>query len=143
MNRLRGENRLISLVQKAKSECDGIAQAVRNDLQTIEEARKAGMTWTKITEGLGFPAGRYREVQRAYSREKARLEKRGGVKARETEKGGVKPAESSAVNAHPADTEARRAVIITRLNERAKEKATQTFEDVPEPGTFRIKEDTT
>lgn len=72
MNRIRGENRLVSLVEKAKSECQSIALAVRNDLKTIEEARKSGLTWSEISEGLGFP-GKLREVQRAYSREKNRL----------------------------------------------------------------------
>lgn len=79
MNRLRGENRLVSLVEKAKSECTSIALAVRNDLKTIEEAREAGLTWSGISEGLGFP-GKLREVQRAYSREKARQQKKGGRK---------------------------------------------------------------
>ena len=80
MNQLRGENRLVSLVEKAKAECQGLSLAVKNDFKTIEEAREAGLTWGEITEGLGFHLDKWREVQRAYSREKARLEKKGGVK---------------------------------------------------------------
>ena len=92
MNRLRGENRLVSLVEKAKSECQSIALAVRHDFRTIEEAREAGLTWGEITEGLGFHQ-KWREVQRAYSREKARRENKGvkespnGQLHQKTEKG--------------------------------------------------------
>jgi len=79
MAQVRGENRLISLVEKAKTAGQSIAQAVRNDLKIIGEARSVGMKWAEIADGLGFP-GKDFEVRRAYSREKARLEKKGGVK---------------------------------------------------------------
>ena len=76
MNRLRGENRLVSLVEKAKSECQRIALAVRHDFKTIEDARGLGLTWKDIADGLGF-IGKWREVQVAFSREKVRREKKG------------------------------------------------------------------
>ena len=75
MNRHRGENRLVSLVEKAKTECQSIAQAVRNDFETIGEAREACLTWNEIADGLGF-VGKWREVQVAYSREKRRRAKK-------------------------------------------------------------------
>ena len=79
MAQTRGENRLISLIHKAKSACQSIAGAVRSDLKNIEEARLAGMKWAEIADGLGF-TGKDFEVRRAYSREIARQEKKGDVK---------------------------------------------------------------
>jgi hypothetical protein len=74
MTQERGVNRLVSLVEKAKSECHSIAGAVRHDLKTIEDAREAGLTWAEISEALGFP-DKWREIQRAYSRERRRAKK--------------------------------------------------------------------
>lgn len=79
MAQFREENRLISLIEKAKTACQSIAQAVRNDMKTIGEARAVGMKWAEIADGLGFP-GKDFEVRRAYSREKARQEKKGVMK---------------------------------------------------------------
>jgi len=76
MTHTRGENRLISLVEKAKYSCQSIAKAVRNDLKVIDEARDSGMKWGEIADGLGFP-GKEREIRKAYSREKGRQEKKG------------------------------------------------------------------
>ena len=67
-------NRLVSLVEKAKSECHSIAGAVRHDLKTIEDARETGLTWAEISKALGFP-DKWREIQRAYSRERRRAKK--------------------------------------------------------------------
>ena len=74
MTQERGVNRLVSLVEKAKSECHSIAGAVRHDLKTIGDAREAGITWAEISEALGFP-DKWREIQRAYSRERRRAKK--------------------------------------------------------------------
>lgn len=92
MTQTRGENRLISLVIKAKSACQNMAQAVRNDLRTIDDARDSGMTWVEIADGLGFP-GKDREIRKAYSREirKQKTEKRIGEEKKPTPEPGIQP----------------------------------------------------
>ena len=87
MAQVRGKNHLISLIDKAKTACQSISQAVRNDLDIIGEARAVGLKWSEIADGLGFP-GKDFEVRRAYSREMARREKKGGVKAAPVQKTG-------------------------------------------------------
>ena len=78
MAQVREENRLISLIENRKMACQSNAQAVRNDIKTIDEASAVGLKWAEIAEGLGFP-GKDFEVRRAYSRENARRERKGVV----------------------------------------------------------------
>lgn len=92
MTQTRGENRLIKLVEKAKSSCQSISKAVRNDLEIIDEARTSGMTWAEISDGLGFP-GKDGEIRKAYSREKGRRKKKGDPGPTGQPPGLVKPGE--------------------------------------------------
>ena len=68
---VRGENRLISLVEKGKPDHQTIAQAVRDDFGLIEEAREKGFYWKEISDALGFP-GKESLIRAHYSKEKNR-----------------------------------------------------------------------
>ena len=74
MTNIRGENRLIALAEKGKPCRQSVSQAVRDDMETIEKARGKGFSWAEISEALGFP-DKWREIQRAYSRERRRAKK--------------------------------------------------------------------
>lgn len=66
----RGENRLISLVNMGKPvRHSSIAQAVRDDFELIEEARKKGFSWKEISDALGFP-GKESLIRGSYAGEK-------------------------------------------------------------------------
>lgn len=69
-------NRLVALIEKTRSESQSIAVVVKRELKTIDDAREAGITWSKISDAVGFPE-KWREVQRAYSREKQRQKIKG------------------------------------------------------------------
>ena len=79
MTNIRGENRLIALVEKGKPCRQSVAQAVRDDMETIEKAREKGFSWVEIGEALGFP-GKDGVIRRVFSREKSRREKKGAAK---------------------------------------------------------------
>lgn len=76
----RGENKLISLVEKGKPVRHSlIAQAVRDELELIKEARRKGFSWKEISDALGFP-GKESLIRGSYAKEKSRERKKANQK---------------------------------------------------------------
>lgn len=75
MTNIRGENRLIALVEKGKP-CrqSSAAQAVHDEFAIIEKAREKGFSWKEISEAMGFP-GRDGVIRGFFSREISRRKK--------------------------------------------------------------------
>jgi hypothetical protein len=77
---------LISLVDRAKhAKPDILGAAIRKNWELVEEARRLRIPWGEIAEALGFQ-GKGPLARASYSRERRRLEKKGGVKTAPAQK---------------------------------------------------------
>jgi len=75
-------NRLITLVDKAKSAplpADSIYRMVSREFEAIAEARQNRVAWHEIADACGF-SGKENRLRDAFSKERRRREKKGGLK---------------------------------------------------------------